>query len=135
MLDSVYEDSSYTGWFDLESDLSENSSVDSAIKLGVIVSVLSANQIQTRYLVHVDNSIAGPASNRDTKMGNAPLEGTGPDKGEDFLESQTQPTPRSKSTPLLLCHRSSAMGRGRRVRREGVKNSTVARDDKLKLKL
>jgi len=96
------------------------------MKPGVNVSVLSANQTQTGALVHRDSSKAGPASKRGTSVGNAPLEGTGPDKGEEFsVESPTQATPQSKSTPLLLCHRSWAMGRGRGVRREGAKNSTI----------
>jgi len=93
MTNSDYEDSQYPGWLDLESDLPRNSSADWAIKPGVNVSVLSANQTQNRALVHGDSSIAGPASNRGTSVGNVPLEGTGPDKGEEFIESQTQPTP------------------------------------------
>jgi len=92
---------------------------DSAIRTGVNVSIFSANQTQTGALVDGDSSRAGPASNRGTSVGNAPLEGMVPNKGEEFLESQTQPTPQSMSTPLLLSHRSWCMGRGRGVRQEG----------------
>jgi len=121
MSDSDYQDLPCPRWSDLESDLPRNSSTDSAIKTGVNVSVLSANQTPTEALVHGDSSIPGPASNRGTSVGNAPLERTGPDEGEKFLESSTQPTSRSKSTPLFLCHRSWAMGRRKGVRREGAK--------------
>jgi len=69
MSDSDYEDSPYPEWLDLKSELPRNSLADSAIKLGVNVSVLSANQTQTRALVHGDSSIAGSASNRGTPTG------------------------------------------------------------------
>jgi len=49
------------GCFDSESDLPGNSSVDSTIKLGVNVSVLSANQTQVRALGFGDSIIAGAA--------------------------------------------------------------------------
>jgi len=88
------------------------------------MSALSVNQTQTGALVHGDSSRAGPASNRGTSVGNAPLEGTGPDEREEFSESPTQTTLQSQSIPLLLCHRSLSMGRGKGVRREGAKNST-----------
>jgi len=85
MSDSDYEDSQYPVWLDLESDLPRNSSVDSAITTGVNVSSHSADHTHTLALIHGDSNISGPASNRGTPVGNAPLEGTGPDKGEDMF--------------------------------------------------
>jgi len=64
MSDSDCEDSPCPRWFDLESDLPQNSFTDSAIRIGVNVGVLFANQTQTGALVHGDSSIAGPASHR-----------------------------------------------------------------------
>jgi len=125
MSDSDQEYSLLPGWLELESDLPWNSSVDSTLELGINVSSFSANQTQTRAVVHGDSNIAGPASNRGTSVGYVPLEGTRPDKVEEFLESPTQTTARSKSPTHLSCHRSWAMGRGRGLRRERAKNSTV----------
>jgi len=67
--------------------------MDSAIRMGVNVRGFSANQTPTGALAHGDSSRAGPASNRGTSVGKAPLEGTGPEKWEEFVESLTQTTP------------------------------------------
>jgi len=67
--------------------------VDSTLELGVNVNpIFSTNHTQTRALVHGDSNAAGRASNRGTSVGNAPLEETGPDEREEFLESPTQTT-------------------------------------------
>jgi len=90
MWDSDFEDSQHTGWSDYESVIPPRSLLDSTDSTpGVNVSSISANHTQTRALVHGDSNISSPASNRGTSVGNVPLEGTGLNKGEKFLESPT----------------------------------------------
>jgi len=125
MSDSDFEDSPHPSWLGSESDPLRHSLVDSTNStLGVNVSPHSANNKQVRALVHGDSNISGPASNRGTSVGNAPLEGTGSDKEEEFLEYPTQTTPQSKSPFIFPFHCGWSMGRGRGMGRGGV-NSTV----------
>jgi len=93
MSDSDLEESPNTRWFDSESDLPGISSVNSTIEQGVSVSSLSADQIHVRALNFGDSSAKGPAPNRGTPVGHAPLEGTEPSKGESFLDTPIHTTP------------------------------------------
>jgi len=113
MSDTDYDKPQFPRWFDSESDLPQNLSVDSTIELGVNVSIFSANQTQTRALYFGDSNIASPTSNRGTSVGHVPLEETESCKGVEFLESLLETTPQRKSPPNLSCHRGWTMSRGR----------------------
>jgi len=93
MSDTDPDEPQYPGWFDSESDFPRIPSVDFTIELGVNVSVLSANQTQTRAMYFGNSNIAGPASNRGTLVGHEILEETESCKGVEFLESPLQATP------------------------------------------
>jgi len=129
MSDLDSEDSQSTGWSDLESTLPHYSLVDSTIDLTPLgvnentrlkATRLSANKTQNRITVIRDSNISGPAPNTGISVCYAPPRGTESDKGEEFLESPTQTTPRSKSPSFLPFHRGWSMDRGRGMGRGGV---------------
>jgi len=127
MSDSDFKDSQCPGWLDLESSLPHHSLVDSTDNstLGVNVNTnpnFSANQTQIQATAIGDSNISGPAPNTGISVG--PPRGTKSVKGEEFLESPTQTTPRRKSPPFLPFHFGWSMGRGRGMGR--AKNSTLS---------
>jgi len=97
------------------------------LALGVIVSCPSAGQIQVRALDFGDSSATGPAPNKGTPVGYAPLEGAGSGNGENFLDTPVHTPPQSKSPSSVPFHCGLPMSRGRRVGREGgaMKSSTL----------
>jgi len=127
MSDIDHEEPLNNEWFDSESDLPGISSVDSTKLMGINVSPHSANgQINTPEIEMGNSNTTASAPYRGGPMGNAPLVGTKPDKGENFLDTPN-PTPlQSKSPSPILFHRGWSMGRGMRVEREGGKSSTYS---------
>jgi len=119
MSDSDTDSPPYNMWSDSETDLPGTSSVDSANKLGL--NVWSPSVGQSRELTPF-KCWTRPSTASAPKMGN--LVGHAPSgeaescKGEEFLESPTQTTPKSKPKLTLSCHRGWAMGRGRGVKLE-----------------
>jgi len=134
MSDSDFEDSQCRGRSELESNLPHYSLVDSTIDLTSLgvneytnlnPNRFSANQTQNRATVIRDSNISGPAHNTGISVG--PPRGTKSVKGEEFLESPTQTTPRRKSPPFLPFHCGWSMIRGRGMGRGGgAKNSTLS---------
>jgi len=114
-----------TGWFDSESDLPEISSVDPTIELGVNMSSPSASMTLARALKIEDSNKTGPAPNTVIPVGYIPMGGNGPIKGESFFRYPNSYSPQNKSPSPVPFHREWSMGRGRGVRREGQKSSTL----------
>jgi len=127
MLDIDQEESHQTGCSDSESEPPGFSSVNSTKIQSVNVCSPSVNQTHDRASFKCwDTPSLESAPYKGNPAGHVPLEGAESCKGEEILESPTHTTPRSKSLPILSCHRGWAMGRGRGVPREGVKNSTIS---------
>jgi len=116
MSDSDREEPPNNGWFNSESNLSEMSSVDSTLAMGVNVSSPSAGQ-QIRALDFGNSNAMGPAPNMGIPVGHAPLGGTGSGNGENFLDAPVNTPPRSKSPSPIPFHCGLLMGRGRGMRR------------------
>jgi len=127
MSDSDLEEVPLTNWFDSKSNLPKISSVSSTPELGVIVSSQFANPIHVQALGTEDSSAMGLAPNKDNLVGHAPLDETESCKGVKLIDTPIHTPPQSKSPSPFSCHRGWAMGKGRRMRREGVKSSTVLR--------
>jgi len=106
-------------WFDSKSELPEILSVDSTLAIGVNVSFPSADHTQgVRALDFGNSNTMGPAPNTGILVGHVPQEETESSKGENFLD----PTPpQIKSLSPIPFHRGWAMGRGRKMKREGGK--------------
>jgi len=121
MSDSDLEKVPLTNWFDSESNLPEIS-VNSTIELGVNVSSPFANPIHVQVL-GAEDSISAP--NKGNPVGHALLEETESYEGVNLIDNLIQTPPQSKSTLPFSCHCGWDMGRGRGMRREGVKSSTV----------
>jgi len=111
-------------WFNSESNLSGISSVDSTATMGVSVSAPSAS-CHIKALEIGNSNTTGPAPNTGMPAGYAPQVGTGPNKGESFLDTLHPNPPRSKSPSPISFHCGYAMGRGRGMGREGGKGSST----------
>jgi len=119
MSDSDRKELPNRGWFDSESELPGISSVDSTIAtLGVNVSSPSASHHIGALEIRNSNT-TGPAPNAGIPGHYVPLGGTGPDKGESFLDTPHPTSPQSNSPSSILFHCGYAMGRGRGMGREG----------------
>jgi len=97
--------------------------VNTAPNQGVNVSSPSADTHHDWALENEDSSAMDSAPNKGNPAGNVPLEEEGPNKGDDLLDSPIHTPPQSKSPSHFSCQRGWAMGRGRRMRREGEKKS------------
>jgi len=113
MSNSDLEEVFLTNWFDSESDFPEISSVNSRLKLCVIVSPPSAIAINVRAIEFGDSSAMGPAPNKGNPVGHVPLEETESCKGENFLDTSIHTPPQCKPPSTFPCHCGCAMGRGR----------------------
>jgi len=113
MTDINLEESHQTGCSESESERPGFSSVDSTNIRGVNVCSSSVNQTHDQASKCRDHLSTGSAPYKGNPAGHVPPEEAESCKREEFLESPTHTTPRSKSLPVLSCHRGWAMGRGR----------------------
>jgi len=103
MSNSDLEEPPNNGWFASESELPGISSLDSTQTLGVIMSSPSANR-NIGAIDFGDGSVTGPTPNRGIPVVHAPLGGTGPGNGENFLDAPTHtPSKRVTLTYAVEC--------------------------------
>jgi len=126
MSDTDSDELFYPGLSESESEHPGTSSVASTQQLGV-------NVCRHSVYPHQDQPHAKVRSTPSTRSayypgnrgGRVPPREADSCKGEEFLETPTLTTPGRNTPPTFTCHRGWAMGRGRGVRLEGAKISTV----------
>jgi len=125
MSDSDSDELSVPGFSDMEPEHAGTSSVDSNQRLGVNV---CPHFVDPNPEPSSSNIGCSPPTwsvhYKDNRSGHILAEEAESCKGEEFFEFPLLMTPRRNTPPTLLCHRRWAMGRGRRLRLEGSKNSS-----------
>jgi len=76
---------------------------------------------EARVLVMGNSNTTASAPYHGCTMGQVPLSGTKPDKGENFIDAPNPSPPQRKLTSPIPFHRGWARGKGRGIEREGGK--------------
>jgi len=94
-------------------------------QLGIKVCLHSVDVIQSQPSIKFGLTRSTRSAHyKGNRVGHAPLEEAGSDKGEEFLETPTLTTSQRNTPPNFSCHCGWDMGKGRGVRLEGAKTST-----------